>query len=137
MGFVGNEGEAASLSLMAEIAGECARFGMPLIAEVLPAAADHFQDPEWIGLAARAASEIGADVIKAYVTGTEADEGMIRTCGAPFLAAGGPKAADPVELAASAIRRGASGIAFGRNVFEAEDPRSTVRDLCRAVHDGG
>ncbi|MBU4465174.1 MAG: hypothetical protein KKH75_04930, partial [Actinobacteria bacterium] len=44
MGFVGNDGEAASLTLLSEIAETCHRFGMPLIAEMLPAASDHFQD---------------------------------------------------------------------------------------------
>jgi len=80
MGFVGSDGEAASLTLLSEIAETCHHFGMPLIAEMLPAASDKFQDAEAIGLAARAGYELGADVIKAYTTGTDADVQLIGGC---------------------------------------------------------
>jgi DhnA family fructose-bisphosphate aldolase class Ia len=136
MGFVGNDGEAASLTLLSEIAETCHFFGMPLIAEMLPAAEGKFQDAEWIGLAARAGYELGADVIKAYTTGTDADVQIISGCLLPFLAAGGPKSANPAEIAAKAVAHGASGVAFGRNVFGAEDPQQVVRDLIREVHGG-
>ncbi len=134
MGFVGNEGEAASLTLLSEIAETCHRFGMPLIAEMLPAANDKFQDLDWIGLAARAGYELGADIIKAYTTGTEADERIISDCLLPFLAAGGPKSANPAEIASTAMAHGAAGVAFGRNVFGSDNPQQVVRDLVKAVH---
>ena len=134
MAFIGGEGEGASLALLAEISEACSRFGMPLIAEMLPVDPERFQDAEWIGLAARAGYELGADIIKAYMTGTEADGKVIRGCGVPFLAAGGPRSADPMKLAAHAIERGAAGVAFGRNVFEADDHRHTVTELVEVVH---
>lgn len=137
MGFIGGEGEASSLELLAEIAMECAELGMPLIAEMLPADFEHFQDPAWIGLAARAAYELGADIVKGYTTGSDADADAIRRCGVPFLAAGGAKTADPVEIAAQALRHGAAGIAFGRNVFAAPDPRHVVEKLVKTVHRSG
>lgn len=134
MGFVGNDGEAASLTLLSEIAGTCHRYGMPLVAEMLPAADNKFQDPAWIGLAARAGYELGADIIKAYTTGTEADEQIISNCLLPFLAAGGPKSANPAEIASKAMGHGAAGVAFGRNVFAADDPQKVVEELVREVH---
>lgn len=137
MGFVGGTGEAASLELLSEMAEECERFGMPLVAEMLPGNPEHFNDPEWIGLAARVAHELGADVIKAYTTGTSDDASVIRGCGAPFLAAGGPKSENPGEIAARAVSHGAAGIAFGRNVFGSADPRQAVKDLVQEVHGVG
>ena len=134
MGFVGNEGEAASLKLLSEIAEACHLLGMPLIAEMLPAASDKFQDGDAIGLAARIGYELGADIIKAYTTGTDADSRIISDCGLPFLAAGGPKSANPSEIASKAVAHGAAGVAFGRNVFGADDPQQVVRDLVREVH---
>jgi len=134
MGFVGNDGEAASLTLLSEIAETCHLFGMPLIAEMLPAASDKFQDGDAIGLAARIGYELGADIIKAYTTGTDADKRIISDCSLPFLAAGGPKSANPSEIASKAIAHGAAGVAFGRNVFGADDPQQVVRDLVREVH---
>jgi len=134
MGFVGNDGEAASLALLAEIAETCHRFGMPLIAEMLPAADDKFKDADWIGLAARAGYELGADIIKAYTTGTEADQRIISGCLLPFLAAGGPKSTNPSEIASQAIAHGAAGVAFGRNVFAADNASQAVKELVKAVH---
>jgi DhnA family fructose-bisphosphate aldolase class Ia len=136
MGFVGGAGEASSLALLAGIADQCHRFGLPLIAEMLPADSGHFHDPEWIGLAARSGYELGADVIKAYTTGTAADGDVIRNCRVPFLAAGGQKTADPSHIAAHAMTHGAAGVAFGRNVFAAEDPVRTVQDLIVVIHGG-
>jgi len=137
MGFVGGVGETTSLELLASLAEACDRAGLPLIAEMLPVDPDHFHDAEWIGLAARAAVELGADVIKAYTTGESVDEAMIRGCGAPFLAAGGPASTNAVDLAVRAMKHGAAGIAFGRNVFAADDPRRTVEELVEAVHGTG
>ena len=134
MGFVGNEGEAASLTLLSEIAEACQLLGVPLVAEMLPAADGKFQDAEWIGIAARVGYELGADVIKAYTTGTDADVNVISGCLLPFLAAGGPKSANPSEIASQAIAHGAAGVAFGRNVFAANSPQEAVRELVKAVH---
>jgi len=134
MGFVGGPGEAASLALLAQLAEDCSQYAIPLVAEMLPAAPERFQDPEWISIAARTAYELGADIVKAYTTGTDEDEAIIGGCGLPFLAAGGPKTSEPAEIAACAIRHGAAGIAFGRNVFEAASPQSAVEELVAVVH---
>ncbi|MBU0595962.1 fructose-bisphosphate aldolase [Candidatus Bipolaricaulota bacterium] len=136
MGFVGGAGEPASLALLAHLADQCHCLGVPLIAEMLPVAQDHFHDPDWIGVAARTGYELGADVIKAYTTGTAADRKIIEQCSVPFLAAGGAKTANPIEIATQAMAHGAAGIAFGRNVFGADDPTRVVRDLVREVHGG-
>lgn len=134
MGFVGGAGEAPSLALLAELAGDCHRRGLPLIAEMLPLDPDHFQDPEWIGIAVRAGYELGADVIKAYTTGTEADRKVIQACAVPFLAAGGPKTTDSIEIASQAMAHGADGVAFGRNVFGDDAPDRVVSALVNAIH---
>ncbi len=134
MGFVGGSGEAASLALLAQIAEDCSQYAMPLVAEMLPAEPDRFQDPEWIATGARVAYELGADIVKAYTTGTTADAQIIEGCEVPFLAAGGAKSSQPTEIAAQAILHGAAGIAFGRNVFEATTPQSVVEELAAIVH---
>jgi len=137
MGFVGGPGEAKSLAQLAELAEQCRKWGIPLIAEMLPADPEHFSDPEWIALGARAGAELGADVIKAYTTGTDADRQAIEGCGVPFLAAGGPSLHDALQIAGAAMKNGASGVAFGRNVFEAPQPTATVQNLVAVVHGVG
>ncbi|MFC2082955.1 class I fructose-bisphosphate aldolase [Candidatus Bipolaricaulota bacterium] len=134
MGFIGGTGEAQSLVLLSKIAEQCNRLGMPLVAEMLPSDPEHFTDPGWIGLAARTACELGADVVKAYTTGESADADIISGCSVPFLAAGGPKSENPREIAMRAMEHGAAGIAFGRNVFGSADPCQIVKDLVQEIH---
>lgn len=137
MGFIGGQGEADSLQLLAEISEGCVRWGMPLVAEMLPADPERLADAERIALGARVGGELGADIIKAYTTGTPVDADAIAGCGVPFLAAGGPKSEDARGIAALAMKHGAAGVAFGRNVFEAGDPRQVVEELVREVHGVG
>lgn len=134
MGFIGGKGEARSLELLGRIADECQCCGMPLVAEMLPASLDHFYDTEWVKSAARVGYELGADCIKAYFTGTPGFGEVITHCPVPILIAGGPKVEDPLSIAQEAIALGAAGVAFGRNVFEGDDPIKQVKRLVGLVH---
>lgn len=134
MGFIGGEGEAHSLELLAKIASDCRRYGMPLIAEMLPVEADRFYDTEWVRCAARVGYELGADCIKAYFTGAPAYGSVIDSCPVPILIAGGPKVDDPLTMVSDALALRAAGVAFGRNIFEAADPTREVENLVTLVH---
>jgi len=134
MGFIGGKGEAESLTLLARIAGECQRYGMPLIAEMLPVEPEHFYDTNWIRCAVRVGYELGADCIKAYFTDAPAYRSVVDACPVPILIAGGPKVEKPLEMVRNALGVGAAGVAFGRNVFEAVDPKQEVEGLVSTVH---
>ena len=134
MGFIGGSGEAHSLELLAKIAGDCRRYGMPLIAEMLPVEPDRFSDTEWIRCAVRVGYELGADSIKAYFTGESAYKSVIDSCPVPILIAGGPKVAKPQDMVRQALELGAAGVAFGRNVFESVDPTGVTQELVSVVH---
>jgi len=134
MGFLGGSGEAASLALLAKIAGHCDRWGMPLVAEMLIADSAKFNDIPSIARGARVAYELGADVIKVYGAGEPEFALVPKSCSLPVLVAGGAAAEDPVGTAREAVRRGAAGVAFGRTVFGAKDPAAVVRALVAAVH---
>jgi len=137
MGFLGSAGEAQSLELLARIAGDCRRWGMPLVAEMLVSDPSKFHDVASIALGARVAYELGADVVKAYGAG-EADFAQIpKSSPLPVLVAGGAKSADPAEMARQAVERGAAGVAFGRTVFGAPNPKDIVKSLVKVVHGKG
>ncbi len=87
-----------------------------------------------MSLAARVGAELGADVIKAYFTGSGSFRDVVRGCPVPILVAGGPKTESPLTLAEQAIREGAAGVAFGRNVFEHNTPRALIKRLIQIVH---
>ena len=80
---------------------------------------------------ARIAAEIGADVIKAFYC-PEFDK-VTSNCPVPVILAGGPKDADITAVVKEVVSKGAKGLAFGRNLFQADDIKGLIRDLNRAL----
>ena len=69
----------------------------------------------------------------------EPTEGIVDAvaCGVPVLVAGGAMAADRDAMLGAvreAIRAGAAGVAFGRNVWGDADPADVVAALREIVH---
>jgi DhnA family fructose-bisphosphate aldolase class Ia len=61
----------------------------------------------------------------------------VAACGIPVILAGGAFAKDRRQLYAdveAAVKAGAAGVAFGRNVWGDGDPSAVVRALVEAVH---
>ena len=57
----------------------------------------------------------------------------------PVVIAGGPKVdteRDLLQMVYDAIAVGGAGVAFGRNIFQAENPTLLVKKLCSVVHLG-
>ena len=57
----------------------------------------------------------------------------------PVVIAGGPKMdteKDLLQMVYDAVKVGASGVAFGRNIFQAKNPTLLVKRLCTIVHMG-
>jgi DhnA family fructose-bisphosphate aldolase class Ia len=129
-----------------KIKPECDRYGMPLMIEPLV-----FQPNEKSGgymvdgdlqkilPLVRQAVELGADIIKADPTD---DVGVyhqvVEIAGhIPVLVRGGGKAPDGeiLERTEALIRQGASGIVYGRNVIQHENPAGITRAFMAIVHD--
>ena len=135
------EHDARNVQLFAGLAEESSRLGMPLIGEVFPIGGlrsmpDGFHD--YIKKACRIVCELGADAIKTFYTGerfSEVTEGVP----IPVFALGAEKLEselDALELAYRAIRNGARGVVFGRNVIQADNPTQFLCKL-KAVVQGG
>lgn len=141
MGYVGAPKESEILENLGTIARECEEYGIPLLAEMLPVKNEKIRDPfsvEAIGSAARIGAEIGADIIKTYYTGSEGSfREVVESCPIPIVVAGGPKMETKeqvLEVVKGAIRAGAAGVAFGRNVWQHEDPEDMTRKIAEIVH---
>lgn len=97
-------------------------------------------DVEHVKLAARIGSELGADIVKTNYTGSpDTFREVVRGCSVPVIIAGGPRMdteRDLLQMVYDAVQVGGAGVAFGRNVFQAENPTLLVRRLCKVVHEG-
>lgn len=131
--------ESEMLHNFALISQECDRLGMPLLAISYPRTEKNGKDYNYEDLmennieeytnlvahAVRVSAELGADIIKTNYTGTieSFKKVIVAANGKPVIIAGGAKV--PVEeslkKAEDAMIAGASGISYGRNVFNAED----------------
>lgn len=132
--------EAREIQRNAKIVRDCNRYGIPLMIEPMARGEKvgaNIYDPAYIALAARIADELGADIIKTAYTGTmESFQSVVEACSAPVLIAGGPRAStdlDVLTMVEGAIRAGATGVVFGRNVFQAPNSEKMTRAICQVV----
>jgi fructose-bisphosphate aldolase / 2-amino-3,7-dideoxy-D-threo-hept-6-ulosonate synthase len=133
--FFGRGGEVPTMRFLGELTERCNRFAMPVLAEMMPSPDDAYK-PEAIAHAARIGFEMGADVIKTnYCGDVEAFRDVVASSPVPILVAGGPKKNESedgvLQMVREVVQAGAAGVAIGRRVWQAEDPKAVVR----AIHD--
>jgi fructose-bisphosphate aldolase, class I len=121
------EFEAKEIERNATVARECERVGIPFFVETLARGAN-IPDPadvKWLDLHTRMAVELGADVIKTDYAGTvDKMRTVIEGCRIPILVLGGTRGTsddDALNVVRDAMKAGAAGVFFGRNVFQADD----------------
>jgi len=96
-------------------------------------------DPELIEHAARLAVELGADVLKLYNPGPAKLSKIVDHAPCPVYVAGGPGGESDrsvLETTAEAVEAGASGVIYGRKVWQHDDPAGMVGALDAVVNDG-
>lgn len=126
--------DARNVEIFTALATECHHLGMPLIGEVFPVGGlrdrpDDFHD--YILKTCRIICELGADAIKTFHTG-ERFADVVAGVPIPVFALGAEKLdrqLDALNLAAQAVRAGAAGVVFGRNVVQADRPTAFLRGL--------
>jgi DhnA family fructose-bisphosphate aldolase class Ia len=141
--FMGIAAEHDSLRVLARSAAAADRLDVPLVVESLPCPSPQIAEPNnpaIIAVAARIATEHGADLIKCYYSGTtEGFRQVTETNVAPVLIAGGAVMNTPLdvlEVVHGALAAGARGVFFGNNIWRAPDPTAMVRAMRSVIHDG-
>ncbi|WP_414468950.1 2-amino-3,7-dideoxy-D-threo-hept-6-ulosonate synthase [Methanobacterium sp. ACI-7] len=137
---IGSDMEPEMLETLGITAEICDEWGMPLIAMMYPRGerikSEH--DVDVVKLAARAGAELGADIVKTNYTGSpDTFAEVVNGCPVPVVIAGGPRVETNEELlqmVKNAVSVGGAGVAFGRNIFQAESPRKTTRAIAEIVH---
>ena len=136
---LGTPGELDALSDAARVAAAADCQGIAYVCEIMPVESAVYPDPfdaDAIAAAARAAAELGAHAVKTSMP-TPADAiSLAVACSVPVVIAGGELTRDVEGLLTDvrrAVKAGASGVAFGRNVWSSDDPAGMVRALRAAV----
>lgn len=164
--YVGTPAAEADYAQLRRVRADAERFGMPLIVWAYPRgsaiAAKGGKDSFYaVDYAARVASELGADVVKVNFphpeknggvpapyrmswSSQEAIDAVVRSANRTLLlVSGGERAGDEamLEKAREAMEAGATGLIFGRNVWQREHDESLrfvarLRDIL-AKHPSG
>jgi DhnA family fructose-bisphosphate aldolase class Ia len=126
-----------NVRLFVDIVAQKEKAGIPLIGELFPVDAEKMPIEELhtrILRGVRILAELGADAVKTFYTGERFHE-VCEGASVPVLALGASKCPEEEALAKArtAIRAGARGVVFGRNVFQADDPEAFLKNLAEAV----
>ena len=142
MGFPGAACEGATMGNLARLASDCRKWGLLLLAEMIPGGFGRpdLHTPENIAMAARLGAEVGADAIKTAYTGSaETFREVTQACYCPVLIQGGARKGCDAEVLSTvrdAVRAGGAGAAVGRNLWQHADPAGFAAALSAAIHDG-
>ena len=137
---LGSETESEMLQELGEISETCSYWGLPLLAMMYPRGqkVENEHDVELVKHAARVGSELGVDIVKTNYTGDpDSFKEVVEGALVPVVIAGGPKVDTDEELlqmVKDSIEVGGAGVAFGRNLFQAENPGKITRAISEVVH---
>lgn len=137
---LGSDTESEMLQELGYIAETCSQWGIPLLAMMYPRGqkVENEHDVELVKHAARVGSELGVDIVKTNYTGDpDTFKEVVDGALVPVVIAGGPKTETNEELlqmVKDSLEVGGAGVAFGRNLFQAEEPGKITRAISEVVH---
>ena len=138
--YVGSPMEARLFRDFGAIQAEAEEYGLPSIVWAYPRG-KYVKDEksvEMVSYAARAALELGADIVKVNYTGsTESFRKVVAAAGrCKVISAGGSKQTDAEFLAKvkEVIAAGGAGLAVGRNVWQNDNPMKITEEIKKIVY---
>jgi fructose-bisphosphate aldolase, class I len=143
VGWSDPEQEAREVARAAETSRACRELGLlhmiesrAVRDELTP---DGFARSDLVRFHTRLAAELGADLVKTKWTGSDTFGEVVAGCPVPVLIAGGARTRTFEEMlqdARSMVDAGASGLVWGRNLFQHSNPGAALGQLLDVVHGG-
>jgi len=136
---IGGKEEPEMLEQLGRTSEECHKWNMPLLAMMYPRGENinNPHDPEIVGQVARIGAELGADIVKTLYTGDiDSFAKVVKSIPVPVVIAGGPKAKtdyDILQMTEDAMKAGAKGVTYGRNIFAHKSPEQMVEALSAII----
>jgi len=120
----------------------CKERGLPLLAEIYPRKSEQIPNPtdrDVIAKYSRIGAESGADFIKTFYTGNiESFRHVVDSCTVPVIVLGGLKMKtdrQALQVVKDSMEAGAAGVAFGRNIWQNNDPEGITRAIAGIIHE--
>lgn len=137
--LVGPQKTSEMLKNLGKASVKCDALGVPLLAIMYPEGFENNFDVTHVKWAARIGSELGADIVKTYYTGSkESFQEVVESCPIPVLLSGGPLTKEPQDFLntlKNCMDAGAHGCAVGRNVWQSKNPVAMLRAAKMIVHE--
>lgn len=136
---IGGKEEPEMLDQLGKISTECHKWEMPLLAMMYPRGENvkDPHDPAIVAHVARIGAESGADIVKTLYTGdVDSFSKIVKNTPVPIVIAGGPKAKtdmDVLQMTEDAMKAGAKGVTYGRNIFANKNPQKIVEALAGII----
>lgn len=137
---IGDEQEYRMLSEAGKVAGDCYKYGMPLLAMMYARGpkTGNERSLEMVEHAARVGAELGADLVKVnYCGDPKAFEEVVKGCPVPVIIAGGKKVESEkafLQEIKEAMTTGIRGLSIGRNVFQSNNMPELIHEIHKLVH---
>ena len=138
---LGTSFELEGLRAAGRLAAACDDAGLTYVCEIMPIESERYPDPaapDAIVASCRTGAELGAHIIKTTMpTPAETIKDAVSACGVPVILAGGELTGARTQLLSNvgiAMQHGASGVAFGRNVWGAPDIDAMMKQLVGIIH---
>ncbi len=139
---LGVRSETQMISDLARVSEACQEWGVPLLAMMYPRRDDKAvpADVGQVAHAIRIAMELGVDLVKVPYTGSPTSFARaLEDVDIPVMVAGGPRLDSDeqiLQFVEEILQAGASGVAFGRNIFQSSRPLAIARAVTAMVHRG-
>lgn len=137
--------QAELLAQMGRVTRAADKMGLPTVTHCYPKgeliSKDDWYKEEYVKYAARAAAELNVDIVKTFYTGDpDSFSRVIEATPAAIVVSGGPKLPslrDVMQMTFDAMRAGARGVTYGRNVWQADSPAKVLKALAYIIHQHG
>ena len=136
---IGGKEEPEMLADLGNIAEQCHEWNVPLLAMMYPRGENikNPHEPEIVAHTARIGAECGADIVKTLYTGDiDSFSKVVESIPVPVVIAGGAKMKtdmDVLQMTEDAMKAGAKGVTYGRNIFAHNSPDKIVEALAGII----
>jgi fructose-bisphosphate aldolase/2-amino-3,7-dideoxy-D-threo-hept-6-ulosonate synthase len=137
---IGGKEEPEMLEQLGIVSEQCHKWNMPLLAMMYPRGENikNPHEPEIVAHVARIGAECGADIVKTLYTGDiDSFSKIVKSTPVPIVIAGGPKAKtdmDILQMTEDAMKAGAKGVTYGRNIFAYKNPPKMIEALADIIY---